>query len=66
MATPSTSRGSSSLDDEVRILCIWGEDNIQDQLDGAVRNQTKFGNIATKMREKGYERDWQQCRTKNK
>ena len=67
MATPSTSHGSSWSDNEVRtLISIWGEDNIQDQLDGAVRNQTIFNNIATKMREKGYERDWQQCRTKIK
>ena len=67
MATPSTSRGSSWSDNEVRtLISIWGEENIQDQLDGAVRNQTIFDNIATKMREKGYERDWQQCRTKIK
>ena len=56
MATPSTSRGSSWSDNEVRtLISIWGEDNIQDQLDGAVRNQTIFDNIATKMREKEYE-----------
>ena len=67
MATPSSSRGSSWSDNEARtLISIWGEDNIQDQLDGAVRNQTIFDNIATKMREKGYERDWQQCRTKIK
>ena len=67
MATPSTSRGSLWSDNEVRALVsIWGEDNIQEELDGAVRNQVIFNNIATKMREKGYERNWQQCRTKIK
>ena len=67
MATPSTSRGSSWSDNEVRaLISIWGEDNIQEELDGAVRNQVIFNNIATKMRERGYERDWQQCRTKIK
>ena len=43
-----------------------GEDNIQEELDGTVRNQVIFNNIATKMRERGYERDWQQRRTKLK
>ena len=68
MATPSTSCGSSWSDNEVRaLISIWGEDNIQEELDGAVRNQVLFNNnIATKMHEKGYERDWQQCRTKMK
>ena len=59
MATASTSRGSSWSDNEVRaLISIWGE-----ELDGAVRNQVIFNDIATKMREKGYERDWKQCRT---
>jgi hypothetical protein len=67
METPSTSRGSLWSDNEVRaLISIWGEDNIQEWLDGAVRNEVIFNNILTKMREKGYERDWQQCRTKIK
>ena len=67
MATTSTSRGSSWSDNEVRaLISIWGEENIQEELDGAVRNQVIFNDIATKMREKGYVRDWQQCRTKIK
>ena len=67
MATSSTTRGSSWSDNEVRtLISIWGEDNIQEELDGAVRNQVIFNDIAAKMREKGYERDWQQCRTKIK
>ena len=67
MAATNTSRGSSWSDNEVRtLIAIWGEDNIQEELDGAVRNQVIFNNIATKMQQKGYERDWQQCRTKIK
>ena len=67
MATASTSRGSSWSDNEVKaLISIWGEENIQEELDGAVRNQVIFNDIATKMREKGYERDWKQCRTKIK
>ena len=66
-AATNTSRGSSWSDNEVKaLIAIWGEDNIQEELDGAVRNRVIFDNIATKMREKGYERDWQQCRTKIK
>ena len=60
----NTSRGFSWSDNEVReLIAIWGEDKIQQELDGAVRNQV---NIATKMQQKGYERDWQQCKTKIK
>ena len=40
MATTTTSRGSSWSDNEVRaLICIWGEDNIREELDGAVKNQ---------------------------
>ena len=57
-AATNTSRGSSWSDNEVKaLIAIWGEDNIQEELDGAVRNRVIFDNIATKMREKGYERD---------
>lgn len=67
MATSSTSRGSSWSDNEVRaLISIWGEDNIQEELDGAVRNQVIYSTIARKMHQKGYEREWQQCRTKIK
>ena len=66
MATTSTSRGSSWSDNEVRaLISIWGEDRIQ-ELDGAVRNQAIFSSIAKKMEEKGYDRDWLQCRNKIK
>ena len=38
MAATSSSRGSSWSDNEVRaLISIWGEDNIQEELDGAVR-----------------------------
>ena len=67
MATTSTSRGSSWSDNEVRaLISIWGEDRIQEELDGAVRNQAIFNSIAKKMEEKGYDRDWQQRRNKIK
>ena len=67
MAATSSSRGSSWSDNEVRaLISIWGEDNIQEELDGAVRNQVIYSTIARKMQQKGYEREWQQCRTKIK
>ena len=40
-------RGSFWADEEVKALIkVWGEENIQDELDGAVRNRTVFNNIA--------------------
>ena len=69
MSTPTTAtnRGSAWSDDEVKaLLAVWGESNIQEELDGAVRNKTVFLNISRKMNEMGYDRDWQQCRVKTK
>lgn len=45
-------------------LSVWGEENIQHQLDGAVRNKTIYKRIAKEMREHGYKREWLQCRNK--
>ena len=65
--TTSTNRGSAWSDDEVKaLLAVWGESNVQDELDGAVRNKAVFVNISKKMNELGYDRDWQQCRVKIK
>ena len=61
------SRGSTWSDAEVSVLItVWGEADVQEQLDGATRNQTIFANIAKKLKESGYDRDWQQCRAKIK
>ena len=64
----ATNRGVSwSDDDEVKaLLAIWGEDKVQEELDGAVRNKVVYVGIAKKMQELGYERDWQQCKVKIK
>ena len=65
--TTATNRGCAWSDDEVRaLLAVWGEGNVQEELDGAVRNKTVFVNISKKMSELGHKRDWQQCRVKIK
>ena len=64
MAATCSSRGSFWSDNEVRALSIWGEDNIHEGIDGAVRNQVIYSTIARKMHRKGYKREWQQCQTK--
>ena len=54
-------------DAEVKaLITIWGERKVQEELDGAVRNKTIFVGIQKKLAEQGYERDWQQCRSKLK
>ena len=60
----ATNRGAVWSDQEVK--AIWGESNVQEELDGAVRNKVVFQNISKKMQEQGYSRDWEQCRTKIK
>ena len=63
----TASRGNLWPDEEVKaLIAIWGERNIQDELDGAVRNKTIFLKIAKKINEIGYDRDWEQCKNKIK
>ena len=53
-------------DEETRALVgVWGAASVQEQLDGVVRNRIVYEYVA-KMVELGYERTWQQCRTKIK
>ncbi|XP_074848203.1 bifunctional phosphoribosylaminoimidazole carboxylase/phosphoribosylaminoimidazole succinocarboxamide synthetase [Carettochelys insculpta] len=52
---------------EVRALIhIWSDKNIQQQLEGTVRNKRIFEQIAARLQKFGIERDWKQCRTKYK
>ena len=48
------------------LLGIWGASEVQSQLDGIVRNRTIFEKVAAQLREAGYERTWQQCKTYKK
>ena len=60
-------RGTIWTDDEIRaLLQVWGDEKIQEELDGAKRNKPVFISIAQKMQEEGYNRDWQQCKAKIK
>ncbi|XP_074678716.1 bifunctional phosphoribosylaminoimidazole carboxylase/phosphoribosylaminoimidazole succinocarboxamide synthetase isoform X3 [Strix aluco] len=52
---------------EVRALIrIWSEKNIQQQLEGTVRNKRIFEQVAARLQKFGIDRDWKQCRTKYK
>ena len=48
------------------LLGIWGDADVQSQLDGIVRNKAIYQKVATAMAELGYSRTWQQCRVKVK
>ena len=67
MAEALTNRGTTWSDKEVKaLLAIWGDSKIQEELDGAVRNQVVFERIAKQLKEQGIKRDWKQCRAKVK
>ena len=54
-------------EDEIKaLIAVWGETGIQEELDGAVRNKVVFKDVAKKLHEMGYRKDWEQCRTKIK
>ena len=66
MASDATC-GNLWSDKEVRaLIAIWGEINIQEELDGAVRNKVVYQEKSRKLQQQGYYRDWEQCRTKIK
>ncbi len=63
----AANRGAVWSESEVKaLIAVWGESNVQEELDGAVRNKVVFQEIAKKLQEQGYNRDWVQCRTKKK
>ncbi|XP_065520573.1 bifunctional phosphoribosylaminoimidazole carboxylase/phosphoribosylaminoimidazole succinocarboxamide synthetase [Lathamus discolor] len=52
---------------EIRALIrIWSDKNIQQQLEGTVRNKRIFEQVAARLQKFGIDRDWKQCRTKYK
>ena len=58
--------GSWNTEETRTLISIWGEESIQSKLDKAHRNRDVFERIARKMSDVGYEKSWQQCRTKIK
>ena len=48
------------------LLGVWGAANVQSQLDRVVRNKTIYEKIAKDLQALGYNRTWEQCRTKVK
>ena len=50
----------------IALLAIWGEDSIQWQLLGSVRNVVPYRAVAEALRRQGYDLDFEQCREKIK
>ena len=55
-----------STEDTRSLIGLWGEANVQSQLDGVSRNHVIYERIAWDMGSLGYDRTWEQCRTKIK
>ena len=53
-------------EDTKALIGIWGEEEVQNALDGVVRNKTIYQKVASAMAGLGYVKTWQQCRTKVK
>jgi uncharacterized protein YndB with AHSA1/START domain len=59
--------GAGWSHEETRALVgIWAAADVQRQLDGVRRNKAIYEKIAASLSEAGYERTWQQCKTKMK
>ena len=63
-AAISLASGWTSVENRA-LLGVWGEADVQSQLDGVSRNRVIFEKIATSLREMGH-RTWEQCCTKIK
>ncbi|KAI8516307.1 hypothetical protein Bbelb_048880 [Branchiostoma belcheri] len=61
---PNSGSNNWSREETLVLISIWGTAEIQRKLDGAHRNHDVFEQIATAMRERGFNRTWTQCRTK--
>lgn len=51
------------------VFCLieyWGEEDIQEQLEGAKRNKHIYEKLAKEMKKKGYDKTAEQCRSKMK
>ena len=53
-------------DETKALIAIWGEEEIQNALDGVVKNKTTYQKVARSINELGYDKTWEQCRTKVK
>ena len=57
---------NNTKDNTKVIIIIWGQEDVQQQLDGVQRNKIVYQRIATEFQKVGVERIWQQCWTKIK
>ena len=58
--------GSWNVEETKALIAIWGQENVQSQLQTVHRNRDVYQRIAMELEENGYVKTWQQCRTKIK
>ena len=55
-----------TLEETRALISVWGNQRVQSQLDTAFRNRLIYERVEREMRDMGYSRSWEQCRTKIK
>ena len=55
-----------SRNETLKLIEVWEEDNIQEQLEGCHHNREVYMHIARQLNQCGYERSFEQCREKIK
>ena len=55
-----------TYDQTQALISIWGQEDVQRELDGVARNRTIYERVASELRKVGVEKTWQQCRSKIK
>ena len=58
--------GSWNVEETKALIAIWGQENVQSQLEKIHRNRDVYQRIAMELEDNGYVKAWQQCRTKIK
>ena len=55
-----------SYEETAALIKIWGDENVQRQLHEVARNRSVYEKVSKELEKVGFERTWQQCRTKIK
>ena len=53
-----------TYDQTKALISIWGQEDVQQELDGVIRNRTIYEKVASELGKVGVEKTWQQCRSK--
>ena len=65
--TRSSEMAAGWTDAETKaLIAVWGEADVQGQLDSVKRNKDIYQRIAAELSEQGWSKSWKQCRVKVK